>query len=184
MASKNKMFIFVICLLQPLLMINLIYKMEKEENKLKNKRLKIFLEFLIFGVVFGFVENLIAIYFATVNTIDVRSIVISILVVIPFAAIGELVVDKIQLIPKTANKLLKHFEIFFEFLVFGVIMGIIEDLIVIGILTGEPITLKMVLIVALVTTPFAVFGEIVVDRCDWLSWIKKKIKLAGFFSPK
>jgi len=145
-------------------------KMKKEAEK----RLKIFLEFIIFGVVLGFIENIIAIISATDHLINLRAIIISILVVIPFAAIGELIVDKTNFIPKTKNKSLKHLEVFFEFLIFGVIMGVVEDIIVISTLTGEPITLQIVWIVTIVTAPFAVVGEVIIDRYDWLSWIKKK----------
>ena len=58
----------------------------------------------------------------------------------------------------------KKLEVFLEFLVFGVIMGIIEDLIALNFATSEPITWNVVLIVTLVTIPFAAFGELIVDR--------------------
>ncbi len=137
------------------------------------RRLKIFLEFLIFGSILGFVENIIAIHYATDHIIDKRTIIIAIMVVIPFAAIGELIVDRRSLLPKTKNKKLKHLEVFLEFLVFGVAMGIVEDLITIGLVTGEKITMQIIWIVFLVTLPFAILGEIIVDRKDWLFWIKE-----------
>jgi len=142
----------------------------------KNKRLKVFLSFLVFGVALGFVENLVAIHFATDYAISLRAVAISILVVIPFAAVGELIVDRTRLLPKAKSRFFKHIEIFIEFIVFGVVMGVVEDLIVIGLLTGEPITLKIVWIVFLVTLPFAALGELVVDRQDWFSWIKTESK--------
>ncbi|MDH5596738.1 MAG: hypothetical protein OEY44_01430 [Candidatus Peregrinibacteria bacterium] len=58
----------------------------------------------------------------------------------------------------------KRIEIFAEFLIFGVAMGLAEDLIALKLATGEPITLKIVGIVTLVAIPFAVVGELVVDR--------------------
>jgi hypothetical protein len=64
---------------------------------------------------------------------------------------------------------LKQLEIFLEFLVFGVIMGVIEDVIALKLATGEPITLKVLGIVILVAIPFAAIGELIVDRTDLFS---------------
>jgi len=61
----------------------------------------------------------------------------------------------------------EKFEIFFEFLIFGVIIGIAEDLIAIKFSTGEPITLKVIGIVILVAIPFAIIGEVIFDRIDF-----------------
>jgi len=58
----------------------------------------------------------------------------------------------------------KRIEIFAEFLIFGVAMGLAEDLIALKLATGEPITWKIVGIVTLVAIPFAAVGELVVDR--------------------
>ena len=58
----------------------------------------------------------------------------------------------------------KRIEVFTEFLVFGVIMGLTEDLIAVTVATGEPITLKIVGVVTLVAIPFAIAGELIVDR--------------------
>ena len=58
-------------------------------------------------------------------------------------------------------------EIFVEFFIFGVLMGIVEDLIAIFISTGEPITLKIVMIASLVAVPFAGFSEFIVDRFNF-----------------
>jgi len=46
-------------------------------------------------------------------------------------------------------------------------MGIVEDLIAIFISTGEPITLKIVMIASLVAVPFAGFSELIVDRFNF-----------------
>ena len=53
-----------------------------------------------------------------------------------------------------------------EFLIFGVIMGVIEDLIVVKLSTGEPITWKILGIITLVAIPFAAIGELIVDRIE------------------
>jgi len=60
----------------------------------------------------------------------------------------------------------KRLGVFIEFLIFGVVMGITEDLIAISLATGEPITWKLVLIITLVAIPFAVIGELIVDRMN------------------
>lgn len=69
-----------------------------------NKRLEVFLEFLIFGVIMGVVEDMIAITLSTGQPITLKVIVIVTLVAIPFAAIGELIVDRVQLIPSKKEK--------------------------------------------------------------------------------
>jgi len=51
-----------------------------------------------------------------------------------------------------------------EFLIIGVVMGIIEDLIAVGATTGVTITWKVIGIIALVAIPFAVISELVVDH--------------------
>jgi len=69
---------------------------------------------------------------------------------------------------------LKRLEVFLEFLIFGVIMGITEDLLAVKLTTGEMITWKMVFIVTLITIPFAVLGELIVDRWDLFGLNKNK----------
>jgi len=59
---------------------------------------------------------------------------------------------------------LKRLEIFLEFLIFGVAMGLVEDIIALKLATGEPITWRVIWIVTLVAIPFAAIGELVVDR--------------------
>lgn len=141
---------------------------------MENRRIKVFLGFLIFGVILGLVENVLAINFSTDLPLDAKAFVVSLLVVIPFAGIGELIVDRTPLLPDADHKIKKHLETAFEFLMFGVCMGVVEDLIVIVILTGGTITLKTVGIVTLVTLPFAIIGEIIVDRYDWFPKLKTK----------
>lgn len=135
------------------------------------RQLKIVLSFVLFGVALGLVENLIAISFATSHALDLRAVLASLLVVIPFAAIGELIVDRQPLIPH-AHGFFKHLEVFLEFFVFGVVMGVVEDLIVITVLTGQPFSWQVVGVVFLVTLPFAAIGEIIVDRHDWFAWLR------------
>jgi hypothetical protein len=58
----------------------------------------------------------------------------------------------------------KRLEVFFEFLIFGIIMGVAEDLLAIVLSTDAPITWNVIWIVVGVTIPFAVLGELIVDR--------------------
>lgn len=71
---------------------------------MKHNRLEVFLEFLIFGIAMGIVEDLIAVTIITGMPITWRSIYIVTLVAIPFAAVGELIVDRIDLIRKHTDK--------------------------------------------------------------------------------
>jgi hypothetical protein len=68
----------------------------------------------------------------------------------------------------------KKIEVIFELLIFGIIIGIIEDLLAIKFATGEPITPKVIGIVILIAIPFAILGEVVFDRIDF-SVIFKRI---------
>ncbi|MEF8847216.1 MAG: hypothetical protein V5A57_02215 [Candidatus Paceibacterota bacterium] len=63
----------------------------------------------------------------------------------------------------------KRLEVFLEFLIFGVAMGVAEDLAVVFFVTDEPFTWKILGIIFLVAVPFAIIGELIVDRTDWLS---------------
>jgi len=67
---------------------------------------------------------------------------------------------------KLNPKRLKRIEVFLEFLLFGVIMGVAEDLIAVKLATGETITWKMVVIITIVAIPFAIIGEYIVDKKD------------------
>ena len=73
------------------------------------------------------------------------------------------------------KKRFKRLEVFFEFLIFGVIMGVVEDLIAIKLTTDAEFTPRVVLIVTLVAIPFAIIGEILVDKKEWFMKTKKKI---------
>ena len=59
---------------------------------------------------------------------------------------------------------IKRLEVFFEFLVFGVVMGTFEDALALRLASGEPLTWKTIGIIVAVTIPFAALGELVVDR--------------------
>jgi hypothetical protein len=67
----------------------------------------------------------------------------------------------------------KKIEINFELLIFGIIIGIIEDLLAIKLATKEPITLKVIGIVILIAIPFAIIGEVIFDRIDFAEIFKK-----------
>jgi len=64
-------------------------------------------------------------------------------------------------------------EIVFELLVFGIIIGIAEDIVAIKLATSEPITWSVVGIVVLVAIPFAFLGEVVFDRIDFANMFKR-----------
>ena len=68
----------------------------------------------------------------------------------------------------------RRMEVFIEFLVFGVIMGIAEDLIAVTLSTGEPITWRILVIITLVAIPFAAIGELIVDRMELIPRKRKK----------
>lgn len=53
---------------------------------------------------------------------------------------------------------------FLEFFIVGLMMGISEDLMAIYFSTGASIDLKVIIIAALVSLPFALFSELVVDH--------------------
>ncbi len=59
-------------------------------------------------------------------------------------------------------------EIFFEFLIFGILMGVIEDIIAVTLSTGAKITWDILIIVTLVAIPFAILGELIVDRIKFV----------------
>jgi len=141
-------------------------------EKIKRKRLKVFLGFLIFGITLNLTQNLIVIKLVTEHPINLRAILISLIVMIPFAAISELIVDRTTLLPRykkwrKRSKLMKNLETFLEFVIFGVFISIIDDLIIITILTGKFINLETLGIIFLIVIPFAIVSELVVDRKDW-----------------
>ena len=67
----------------------------------------------------------------------------------------------------------KKLEVFLEFLIFGIIIGVIEDLIAVTVATGEPITWKIIGIIVVIAIPFAYLGEVVADQVDFTSLLEK-----------
>lgn len=61
----------------------------------------------------------------------------------------------------------KHIERFLEFLLVGIGMGVVEDLLAVKIATGAVIDLNVIIIVTLIAIPFAAFSELIVDREDF-----------------
>jgi len=60
----------------------------------------------------------------------------------------------------------KRLEVFLEFLIFGIFMGVVEDVIAVYVVTGVHVTWRSIFIIILVAIPFAVIGELIVDRID------------------
>lgn len=61
----------------------------------------------------------------------------------------------------------------FEFLLFGIVIGVTEDLIAVYLTTGETITWSMVGIVVLLAIPFAILGELIADHVDFIKLYDK-----------
>ena len=72
----------------------------------------------------------------------------------------------------------KRIEVFLEFLVFGVVVGVIEDVIAVRVTTGAAITMETVWIIIGIAIPFAFLGEILVDQIDfvdlWERYVARK----------
>ena len=77
---------------------------------------------------------------------------------------------------KKRRSKLKRLEVFLEFLIFGIIMGVVEDLIAIKLTTDATFSWKMIFIITLVAIPFAAIGELIVDRMDLIRTNNKKKK--------
>ena len=67
----------------------------------------------------------------------------------------------------------KRLEVFFEFLIFGIIVGVTEDLIAVEVVADVPITWHVVGIIVLIAFPFALLGEVLVDRIDFIEIFRK-----------
>ena len=70
----------------------------------------------------------------------------------------------------------KRIEVFFEFFFFGLIIGVIEDILAVKLATGEPITPRIIGIIFLIALPFAILGEIIADKIDFCSLFRKLSK--------
>lgn len=66
---------------------------------MKSKSIERFLEFVVIGVLFGTVEDLVAVKLATGETISLYMIGIVVAVAVPFAAFSELYIDHPEIRP-------------------------------------------------------------------------------------
>lgn len=62
----------------------------------------------------------------------------------------------------------RSLERFLEFLLIGVVMGVVEDLLAIHFATDATFTWDVLIIVVAVAIPFAAFSELVVDHPGFL----------------
>ena len=67
----------------------------------------------------------------------------------------------------------KRLEVMFEFLLFGILIGIVEDIVAIKLTTGASITPRIIGIIVLIAIPFAIIGEMVADRVNLARTFKK-----------
>lgn len=70
----------------------------------------------------------------------------------------------------------KKLEVAFEFLIFGIIIGIVEDLIAVKLTTGVAITLRTIGIIVLIAIPFAIIGELIADNIDFVKLYRRIFK--------
>jgi hypothetical protein len=64
-------------------------------------------------------------------------------------------------------------EVILEFLIFGIVIGVVEDLIAIKVTTEETITWSVIGIIVLIAIPFAFIGEVVADQIDFAAILEK-----------
>ncbi len=62
---------------------------------------------------------------------------------------------------------------FLEFFIVGVILGVVEDLIVISVVTERQIDLNVLIFAFLIAFPFAVFSELIVDHEKFKELMKR-----------
>jgi hypothetical protein len=67
----------------------------------------------------------------------------------------------------------KRIEVFSEFLVFGIVIGVIEDVIAVKVVAGISITWQNIGIIILIAIPFAILGELIADRIDFVKILHK-----------
>jgi len=134
---------------------------------IKSKRVMVFLEFLIGGIFFGIIEDIIVIKILTNKPITLSILGIIFIVSLPFAFLGEYLIDRIDFIKiLKLDKKYKKAEIFLEFLIIGVLLGVVEDLMAFYFVIGEAITKEIIFVAFLVVIPFAFVGEILLDRIN------------------
>lgn len=71
----------------------------------------------------------------------------------------------------------RRLERFTEFLLVGVVLGVIEDMIAVMLVTGQSFSLEMLAIIVMVTVPFAAFSELIVDSDEYLIIEKILVKM-------
>lgn len=69
----------------------------------------------------------------------------------------------------------KKIEVTLEFFLFGVVIGVVEDIIAVKLVSGEKITLEVIGIIVMIAIPFAILGEIFADNIDFAQYIRKFI---------
>ncbi len=69
----------------------------------------------------------------------------------------------------------KRIEVMLEFLLFGLVIGIAEDLVVAYVVSGEGITWGIFGIIVAIAIPFAIIGELIADNIDFTSLVEKHI---------
>ncbi|HKL23668.1 MAG TPA: hypothetical protein VJ895_02855 [Candidatus Nanoarchaeia archaeon] len=144
-------------------------------KKIINKRSFVFLEFLVGGVIFGILEDIILIKIVSNQSITPNILLIIFSVILPFAFLGEYIIDKIDFLKIfKLNKKYRKIEIFLEFLIFGIILGVIEDIVAFYFSIQDPITLEVFLTATLVAIPFAIVGEFLFDRINFKKSLEKR----------
>lgn len=67
----------------------------------------------------------------------------------------------------------RKLEVMCEFLIYGILIGIVEDIVAVKVTTGSPITPRIIGIIVAIAIPFAVIGEVVADRVNLARTFKK-----------
>jgi len=70
----------------------------------------------------------------------------------------------------------KRLETAFEFLIFGIVIGIVEDLLAVVLTTGQPITWTMIGIIVLIAVPFAFLGEYISYKVNFTKIFNNSVK--------
>ncbi len=74
------------------------------------------------------------------------------------------------------RKKAKKIEVVLEFLIFGIAIGVVEDVLAVTFATGEPITWKIIGIIVVIAIPFAFLGEIVADNVHLEKYIARVLR--------
>jgi hypothetical protein len=67
----------------------------------------------------------------------------------------------------------QRIELIFELVVFGTILGVIEDIIAIKATTDAVITIKNFFVVLAIAIPFAIIGELAITKIDFTKIFNK-----------